>query len=145
MGYHLPKGASAFTVVSFSQSLMLTSCLLAAVITNTWGIGRDTAIFPDPEVFRPSRYLGAECKKIEKLLSKGHTGTSVPGTRLRSSLTMRRSTGFGHARRICRKPGGRLLLAAGANAFPSQLDFILPTDRSSSTSPTFSGASTSHP
>lgn len=82
-----------------SASLTLS---LAAVITNTWGIGRDTAIFPDPETFRPSRYLGEERKKIEKLLSKGHTGTFLPGAGWKGHADYS-ATGFGHARRICRK------------------------------------------
>lgn len=63
MGFHLPKGST--------------------VICNTWGIGRDKAVFPDGETFRPERYLGEEGKKIAAALNKGHTG-------------------FGFARRICR-------------------------------------------
>lgn len=62
MGYHLPKGST--------------------VICNTWAIGRDPAVFPDGETFRPERYLGEEGKMIAAALNKGHTG-------------------FGHARRIC--------------------------------------------
>jgi hypothetical protein len=64
MGFHLPKGST--------------------IICNTWAIGRDKAVFPDGETFRPERYLGEEGQKIASALNKGHTG-------------------FGFARRICRE------------------------------------------
>lgn len=45
-GYHIPRG----------------TCILASV----WSIMRDPAIFPDPEAFKPERWLGPDAARLEE-------------------------------------------------------------------------------
>ncbi|KAH9886921.1 cytochrome P450 [Cubamyces lactineus] len=53
----------------------------ATVIANTWAITRDTRFFPDPEEFRPERYLVSDEEKRDILLPSSFV--------------------FGYGRRIC--------------------------------------------
>ncbi|PCH43947.1 cytochrome P450 [Wolfiporia cocos MD-104 SS10] len=61
-GYHIPKGAMIFT--------------------NIWTMTRDSKLFPDPEVFRPERYLRSEMRNNAEIGDP-------------------RSIVFGFGRRIC--------------------------------------------
>ncbi|KAL2246555.1 UNVERIFIED_CONTAM: Cytochrome 71AU50 [Sesamum indicum] len=68
-GYHIPKGSRA--------------------IVNVWAIGRDPNVWPDPEVFKPERFIGSNIDlrgRDFQLLPFGSGRRSCPGLQL--GLTM---------------------------------------------------------
>ncbi|KAF5376907.1 hypothetical protein D9615_007352 [Tricholomella constricta] len=69
----------------------------ATVIGNVWAVGRDPAVFPDPEAFTPERWIRQE---------EGE-GEGEGGVRLREDL---KSYPFGFGRRVC--PGMHIATAS---------------------------------